>query len=397
MSIKSIYRRHYCLFLATLLFALFFSMNSTAQIQVNLRPINPFHFTPEHSWEMDVISMKEKSFRVKVFAQISTKNHQLIADLESDALLINKGMNSFNSLTTQTQRINYSLADYGNLVSAIGKFPAGEYIVCLKFQCLTPDCDGAGSDAIFLEPNLCRDVKVELPTPLLLASPFDKSEIEEKRPMFTWIPPMPIGGMLELRYVYTLTEKREGQSNIDAIRRNRPIVQDRYVERPTLFYPLDIEELEYEKDYVWQVEAWYGNIYIATSEVWELKLKEEKEVPKSFKYIAFQDKPTGGALKTNFEDTLFFIYMETGKDINEVLFVYDKNRNIIPVIAYNINPDSTLNSDSESSDNTINSDSSKKNKYYILLSKAYFSVPGVYTIEIQLNKNRKKYFVFEIN
>lgn len=295
MLIKSMPRQRLCLFLTTLFLALFFSLNISAQIQVNLRPINPFHFTPEHSWEMDVISMEEKSFRVKVFAQIFTKNHQLIADLESDVLMINNGMNSFNSLTTQTQRINFSMADYGNLISTIGKFPSGEYIVCIKFQCLTPDCDGAGSEALPLEPNLCRDVKVELPTPLLLATPFDKSEIDEKRPMFTWIPPMPIGGMLELRYVYTLTERREGQSNIDAIRRNRPIIQDQFVERPSLFYPLDIEELEYEKDYVWQVEAWYGNVYIATSEVWEFKLKEEDSIieiinySQSFIEIAKQD------------------------------------------------------------------------------------------------------------
>lgn len=262
--------------LSLLFFAVSFSVRG--QMQVQMHPINPFHFTPEQSWEMDIISMKEKSFRVRAFARISGKSGQVIADLESDVLIISKGLNSFNSLTTQTQKIYYSQSDYGGYVDAVGKFPSGEYRVCLRFECLMSDCDGAGSDALPLEPFLCRDVKVELPTPLLLATPFDKSELEEKRPMFTWIPPMPIGGMVELRYVFTLAERREGQSNIDAIRRNRPIIQDKYAERPSLFYPLDAEELEYEKDYVWQVEAWYGEVYIATSEVWELKLKVEDSI-----------------------------------------------------------------------------------------------------------------------
>lgn len=386
MLIKLKHRPRFCLFLPTLFWALIFSLNISAQIQVNLRPINPFHFTPEHSWEMDVISMNEKNFRVKLLAQVLTKNHHLIADLESDVLVINKGMNSFNSLTTQTQRINFSIVDYGHLISTIGKFPSGEYVVCVKFQCLTPDCDGAGSDALSLEPNLCRDVNVELPTPLILASPFDKSEIEDKRPMFTWIPPMPIGGMLELRYLYTLAERREGQSNIDAIRRNRPIIQDQFVERPSLFYPLDVDELEYEKDYVWQVEAWYGNVYIATSEVWEFKLKIEEEKIDTFRYIKLDLKQSvefysvksngvlGFTIEDKFKNTIEKI--ELLNDLNKVV-----NSDIIPVKTEISRP----------GEDSMSLSSYGENKYCINLSELEVEQGKYYTLKVTLS-NQKGYY-----
>lgn len=386
MLIKSMPRQRLCLFLTTLFLALFFSLNISAQIQVNLRPINPFHFTPEHSWEMDLISMEEKSFRVKVFAQIFTKNHQLIADLESDVLMINNGMNSFNSLTTQTQRINFSMADYGNLISTIGKFPSGEYIVCIKFQCLTPDCDGAGSEALPLEPNLCRDVKVELPTPLLLATPFDKSEIDEKRPMFTWIPPMPIGGMLELRYVYTLTERREGQSNIDAIKRNRPIIQDQFVERPSMFYPLDIEELEYKKDYVWQVEAWYGNIYIATSEVWEFKLKEEIEEKDTIKFLKLDIKPNTAFYSLKSNSVLCFTIEDKFKNNIEKTELLD---DLGKILNYSITPKKIEITRPE--EDSLSLSSYGENKYCINLSDVEVEKGKYYTFKFTLSNHTVYY------
>lgn len=245
----------------------------SGQIVTQFKPANPFHFTPEQSWEMDIINMFESSLRVKASATIYIEgNATPITEMTSEVLMLNRGHNSFNAMTTQTESIRFFDPDIGTYVQSVGKYPAGKYRICVRLQCVTPDCDGLSANALLSESLQCREVIVELPTPLILTTPFDKSELENTRPVFTWIPPMPVGGILELRYLYTLVEKREGQSKIDAIKRNRPIIRDEFVERPTLMYPLDVDELEYEKDYVWQVEAWYGNLFIATSEVWEFKI-----------------------------------------------------------------------------------------------------------------------------
>lgn len=298
-----------------------------SQTQFLIKPSNPFYFTPESSWEFDVVNPHDKDFQMKAFSQIINSNNQVIIELESEPININKGYNIFSANNIQTLRIFYKDLSYSSFVSATGKLPNGNYKVCLRFQCITSDCSGIGFGILPNEPNYCKEVFVAIPTPLLLAYPLHKSEISETRPLFTWIPPMPIGGQVPLNYSFKLVEKREGQSELDAIKRNRPLIQNPSVESTSYFYPPDLEDLESNKNYVWQVEAWLGKLHIATSEIWEFKIKEKDSMieiinfSQSFIEIEKQD---GNTIYTIAEEIKLRLNSRTSNGFIEY-GIYDEN------------------------------------------------------------------------
>ncbi|HEY1045982.1 MAG TPA: hypothetical protein VGF79_06045, partial [Bacteroidia bacterium] len=187
----------------------------------------------------------------------------------------NPGANLFTPMTLALTDVQYFNSDIAEIEAKTGTYPSGTYRICLWTECAQPDCNGAGQNAGSIEMPVCIQVNVENPTPLVLAFPTDKSEIDETRPTYTWIPPAPIAGIGGLNYTMTLVEMMDGQSKSDALAMNRPIIDMQGINASTMMHPTDFPELEAGKTYAWQVQAYVGNTFVAKSEQWQFKVKKD--------------------------------------------------------------------------------------------------------------------------
>lgn len=284
---------------AILIFLLgWFSWNlGFSQVQVFQRPANPYQFESKDIWNLDVISPYQSAFRVRFAGQIISSEGRTLVELRSGVVNLSPGLNSLTPFTVSTERINYLDKDIQEIENLTKNLPAGNYRLCVQLTCLSNDCDGIGQGAIEGEPVHCIPLNLEQPTPLLLALPENESEIKTTRPLFVWIPPGPVAMSQKLNYSIRVVEKREGQSRMDAMRRNRPIIQKSGEQNTSLPYPADMDELIVGNSYAWQVEAYVGKTYVASSEVWEFKVVQDtfdyEKVPRTQSYVDIQQLTPG--------------------------------------------------------------------------------------------------------
>lgn len=271
--------------------------NTKAEIMVQQLPLNPFRFKAIDAMNLNLVNTSDKGFRVKIFSEIISSTGQTLAKIESEPCFLNKGANIISPYNLAAANIEYTTAEIAKLHEIDYGFPAGNYRICVALRCISLDCDGAGQGQIKIEELNCIEIIVEPVTPLLLAYPLNKSTIEENRPSLNWIPPMPIGNIENLTYRLVLTKKLENQSAIDAIMRNRPIIFTEINIATMLSFPSDIEALDQNGEYAWKVEAWLGNFFVATSEVWEFKLKRDSIPVKNHQDFIKVNSISDGSIK----------------------------------------------------------------------------------------------------
>lgn len=264
-----------------LVFLITTALYSVAQVQVIQRPANPFQFEVEDIWNLDLVSPYTQSFQAKAKAVIKSSDGKTVVELQSANFTIKSGYNSLSPTSLGTIRKNYFNNDIQEIEEITGSLPAGSFKLCVQFSCVKQDCDGLNEIPFGYELFDCIDLILNPPTPLLLAYPEDQAKLSITRPVLTWIPPMPIAMSTNLTYSLVLTEMRKGQSKMDAIKRNRPLIFQDNIPTTTLPYPMDMDELEKGKLYSWQVEAWVGRTKVGTSEVWEFEIEEKKEEPEN--------------------------------------------------------------------------------------------------------------------
>jgi hypothetical protein len=274
------------LFLFSLVFSQF---NLNAQVTLNFNNINEFIFNSREALNFTAINSNPKSFQIKIKGKITDGNGQSIAEFVSTPVMLQTGANVFGRMNIDFQEINYLNADIAEIELKTGTYPSGQYRICIWSTCVTADCDGAGEYAGSIENPVCVQVNVENPTPLLLSYPGDNSEIEETRPVYTWIPPAPVSGIGGLNYKMVLVEMMDGQSKSDALAMNRALIEAEGLPNSVFSHPADINALEEGKWYAWQVQAYVGSTYIASSEQWKFKVKKDtidyKKLPNNLSYI----------------------------------------------------------------------------------------------------------------
>lgn len=273
----------------SLLFFSFISVQAAhANFTVIQRALNPYQLKSTDIWGLDIMSTESQAVNVKLYGTIS-KDGVPVVKLESRAVRINPGANALTSFNVSISKINYLNKNISEIERLTLSLPPGSYQYCVYLRCATVGCDGLGTPPFDLEKIYCTNVQVEPPTPLQLAYPGNESKIKETRPGLNWIPPGPIVQSSKLNYIITLVEMNEKQNRMDAIKRNRPLLRKRGHSLNTLMFPLDLNELEVGKSYAWQVEAWVGDQWLSTSEVWEFEIVQdtikEENIPKVQSYI----------------------------------------------------------------------------------------------------------------
>lgn len=254
---------------------LFVIVGLKAQINIQFNGINEYAFNTAQAMNLTVINANPKAFEVQFSGKITSGNGSLVVEFKSNTVMLNPGANMLNPMNPGIHEQIYHNSDIAEIEAKTGTYPSSNYTICIWSACTQPDCQGAGQGSGSIETPVCTQVHVENPTSLLLASPGNGSEIEETRPLYTWIPPAPVAGSASLNYTMTLVEILEGQSISDALTLNRPLIDMTGIGNPMLMYPSDLAALESGKSYAWQVQAYIGTTPIAKSEQWKFRVRKE--------------------------------------------------------------------------------------------------------------------------
>lgn len=240
---------------------------TTCQVIVNLQIPPEGLLIKAQLWNAILINTGNSSMTVKIDLSFTDlANEQQVFSASSATLILPPGPT--NVKADNILPISYRVTNYNYSVdqSPDGFLPVGNFNIC--YQILKQN-----DDAFEAVAEECETVQVEPLSPPYLTSPDDQGEIEEVRPVFTWIPPAPSSFFSNLTYRYTLVEVLQGQSSLTAIQQNMPKLQQSNLSQTVLNFPTTSTALDTGKVYAWQVAANSNNVPAAYSEVWTFKIK----------------------------------------------------------------------------------------------------------------------------
>lgn len=287
------------------------------------QPIHGFQISSEDLLNFSVLHSGNEAILVSYLIQVQHKDLGVVLEMESAVHKLSPGSNLYNQANVNIQRKQYLLSEFMSYELKTRSLPAGDYQYCVRVLCRDKEEDCISSLNPEMVQNRCADFIVKATTPLMLNFPRDKEVLEEKRPNFNWIPPMPIGNDPEVKYQFTLVKLNEGQSAEDAIRRNRPIYEREGISAINLTFPTTLEDLEEGKSYAWQVVAFYARIELASSDVWEFEI--EKELT-GVSFVNVQQQNIG---VHSCNQTLYFIYESPLDNVLLDLILLDSKGNEI--------------------------------------------------------------------
>ncbi len=245
-----------------------FLTKAFSQFSIQLMSPDPYYFHAKDVMNIMIMNQVYAEQNAKLRATLQYSENTVVT-LESRPFLLTKGSNIVN-LSGEINSMNWMQDVFREAdETSNGLFP-GTYKICYELF------SSEASPKTIVDGKICENFKIEFPTPLLLAYPFDKSEIEEKNPIFNWIAPLPAGLEKNIGYKMSLYENRDNKQK-SKILNQRPIA---VIETPSTNtnLPSTINELELGVTYYWKVDAYLGRTFLVSSEVWEFKLKEPKKV-----------------------------------------------------------------------------------------------------------------------
>ena len=373
-----------------ILIALFFINIGRAQVNLEFTSVNEYAFNTREVLNLIVTNGTAKSFNVIFNGKIKDGSGQPVVEFKTHEATLNLGATVFTPQTISFAETQYFNNDIAEIEASSGTYPSGNYSICIWATCTTPDCNGTGATVANTEPK-CIQINIENPTPLLLATPENESEIELTRPLYTWIPPSPVAGSANLNYTMILVEMMDGQNKADALTQNRPLIELEGIDHPSLMHPSDLPELEKGKWYAWQVQAFVGKTPIAKSEQWKFKVKKKVEEKEAYRYFNLNETITGiPKIKKN--ERLFFIIQNDMNNKEPEFILRLLNGKNISVKFDRVIKDS-INLEHDKYTSELNNNG--LTKYTLLIDPLIFDTQKVYELTAIFN-NRKNIFRFEI-
>lgn len=155
----------------------------------------------------------------------------------------------------------YASNDFARAIQATGKLPFGEFVLCYYFN---------ASNGTELG-SYCSEFQVKIGGLPALTYPADQSRIITPNPVLQWRPPLSLSGTA-VEYDLLLVAMEEGQSAVEAIARNTPLVIRKRLTSNQLTYPLGAPQLTEGVHYAWQVTAHFGTTEIGATDIWTFTL-----------------------------------------------------------------------------------------------------------------------------
>lgn len=265
--------------LAVLFFACFGQCEvAKADVLIQTIPQNSFQVRSADIFNTTITNSSGVEASVYLVGEIKDPTGKPMVRIQSESFVLQGGSNLITPMKVGIAKVTYFDSEFKESEARTGFLRVGSYRYCLRLVCVSSDEICKKLMDVENPPVVCDEIAVENVTPLLLSMPDDESEIEETRPNFSWIPPMPVGTDPNLKYSITLVHLNPDQTAEEGVRRNRPIYQRSGIEGVVLMFPATLEDLIPGEKYGWQVHAELGSNRIASSEIWEFKIKDEPPV-----------------------------------------------------------------------------------------------------------------------
>jgi hypothetical protein len=258
----------YCLFVI----AFIISVASPAQqVLINFNPLS-YGQSLEGLGLVQLINSYSQDLYVKVNIKIKETHGGMVASISIPGFNLRRGNNTIDRSAFSRSRISFGNNYYGRTLNQSGRFPEGEYEYCFEVDLSESKVPGITP---FFENCFIQELKPL--TPLLLINPIDGDEDCNKRPQFTWQPPLPLPPGARFRLV--LTEIKEKQDVVEAINFNPPVIDQGNIPVNQLNFPFNAPELTLGKTYAWQVIMYTDKVVLKKSEIWIYKVKCEEQLP----------------------------------------------------------------------------------------------------------------------
>jgi hypothetical protein len=258
---------------------------TSAQVAIVPQPHQDGFFTLDDIWRISLISPGAQSQQVRVEATIEDAQHQMILTAQSPVFVLRQGANR-PSFSATTAGVQYGNQVAGSTLRSTGRLPYGNYIICYRVI-------NATTNALLGE--FCQEETIKPFSPPELISPFDRETVSTTYPLLTWKPPFPPGSV-PVEYALVLVELKKGQSNLEALEKNAPMLSRRGLFTTTMPYPADAPKLEEGKSYAWQVSAKAGAFELGVTEIWSFKVEKAALLVPINSYIGYRElnlAPTG--------------------------------------------------------------------------------------------------------
>jgi hypothetical protein len=261
-----------------------------AQVSIVSLPSQNGSFLFEEIWRVTLLSSNLTPINGDLVAEISDGSSRSILQASLKGLNLSSGSNNIDPTISRKALLIFGNDLKSNAVRNTGAFPYGQYAICYFFY---------ESQTNKLLGEFCAEKTVDPIAPPELLQPSNREEIATVSPFLIWKPPFPIGA--SITYVLRLVEIKSGQSDMEAIERNTPLLNRQVKDITQIIYPSDAPNLEVDKSYAWFITAYAGDYSLGTTEVWQFKIAKTGETPLLFEdsYSMLKPNPDGTSYVTH--------------------------------------------------------------------------------------------------
>jgi hypothetical protein len=246
-----------------------FCLFSTSQITINPQ-LPPIGMTLKSQlWNLSLVNSTGSGLNVQIqLVATDVSSNQTVFTAQSRSFYLPPSAKQVTG--SDLQPITYSGL---NPSYPIDGNPNGFLPIGIFNFCYTVTSQGGHDNRSFDEA--CDQVQIEPLSPPMLVTPSDSEYVDNSRPLFIWIPPVPNNLFSNLSYDYHLVEVEPTQSAADAVQQNIPVLYQSNIKSTNLQYPLSAPALDSSKLYAWQIVAKNNSSPVGTSEAWAFRLKKD--------------------------------------------------------------------------------------------------------------------------
>ncbi|HRI00507.1 MAG TPA: hypothetical protein PK006_05600 [Saprospiraceae bacterium] len=240
----------------------------SAQFSIAVTRPNELSLKSVHIWNCMIVNQSNTTADCYLHGIVTENKQGKLGEANSAVFKVPVGVMDINSTNYEVllpEELLYKNKQYEEHILRTNALPNGEYTICLTLH-------DAQTKSV-LSRN-CLSLSVNHVTPSSLITPFDKSEICEPNPLFTWTPYR--GGLENTSYNYKIkiVEILDGQKANSAIRTNPCFFCESDIENP--FYQYSIAGLSFKEKqkYAWYIAVVDGKKELSVSPVWTFTWKE---------------------------------------------------------------------------------------------------------------------------
>jgi len=199
----------------------------------------------EDLWYLNIINDEIDPVNVYLYGTVDESERGMMFRGRSNPLVVPAGGTVFHPGDVEDVYDTQYNQEFNRFIQRSGRFPFGDYEVCVEVRLLEND-ETLGRS--------CYTFIATLPSAPRLVMPADESIVIENTPLFQWTAPVPLPPDVAVSYRLRICEIRTDQTPQDAMN-SIAHFEEEILMVTSLLYPVGGQDFETGKQYAWQVQA----------------------------------------------------------------------------------------------------------------------------------------------